>query len=692
MGVNSRAALRGLTLGFAVGFCAANVKPYLKLPAPNHRAGSGARDESPLSPAGTRGPGTDFDFVLRAEKFIRLGDPDRAVRLITQLEADEPRSAPLDRIYAWALFSASKHRGAYEMLDCEGHLTSELRYLRGASKWRARHPGGLDDLRQLWWENPASVWGLAALRELATRNSLEGGPYSDSSRELILRRLPSPDLDSGLQATRFLETSLTEIADAHREPGLLSAELHHALGALRLQREQFTLAAESFRRALAQKPPRQLYRSIELHLAEALRHRGAYAFALKRFQNVARGANDALANRALFSSGEMAIQSRRYVQARERFETALLRNPVGGARHRALWGLGWVAFRTGDFLNAIRFFRSLKLEAPYGTFAPRALYWQARAQEERNQPELARNGMLEVTEQFPLDYYAHLAAAWLGARHLKDARYPDRLTDQHPRVAAAVGLYRARMPIRTTRAIEQSLTHLDDLGPHELLLLEFMAQKLEATRLVGRIKSARQLRFPRGKNARRAIRRQYPERSIQILSTRAKRQRIDASILVAIAKHESQFDPRMVSSVGEIGLFQLRPHDAATLMEESRRSLREPEMLMDEELNADLGSRYIGRILRAFGGRVAYALAAYDAGPGAVTRWRELQGDLPQDIFVEEIPYIGTRRYVREVLASQRAYQFAWSDAPLLELPNRFQQALATRFIEDVANSSVAQH
>ena len=63
-------------------------------------------------------------------------------------------------------------------------------------------------------------------------------------------------------------------------------------------------------------------------------------------------------------------------------------------------------------------------------------------------------------------------------------------------------------------------------------------------------------------------------------------------------------------------------------------------------------------MLRAFRGRVEYALAAYNAGPGAVTRWRQTHGDLPADIFVEEIPYEETRDYVRRILSGVRTFRY----------------------------------
>lgn len=610
---------------------------------------------------------------------LRLGHVDTALQLLDGLSSSGHHADELLRLQSWALLMSESYGALARSLDGEEGLTPELVYLRGVARWRSMSPGALEDLRALWWERPATVWALGALRELGERPLRDGGVYPDSERELLLGVLPTATMDSGVDAEAQIEALLTNLADAHRAPGLLAAELHHAWGVLLLESDEFTPAAAAFRRALARAPPSRLHRAVELNLAETLRRRGNYAHAMQRFKRVYSSEEGTLADRALAAAGQMAIENQRYPDARAHFEAALVKNPVGRERHRALWGLGWVAFRTGDFASAIQFFRSLELEAPYGPLVPRARYWRARSLEESSEPVVARALMLSLTEHFPVDYYSYRAAEWLGSKHLRDTEYPNNPASQHPRVSAAASLFRAGMPIRATRALKRALGAADALGPHELLQLEAMASQLDADRTAERLRLAREHRFPLGEDARRSLRQLYPSEHIELLFDQGRRYRLSPSILVAVARRESRFNPRAVSSVGAVGLLQLLPKTAVKLLAEERRKLGSPQMLMDPELNSRLAARYLGRMLRAFDRRKEYGLAAYHAGPGAVTRWRASRGDLPVDIFVEEIPYLATQEYVRDVLAALRAFEFATSDVPVDELPHGYDALLTAR-------------
>jgi soluble lytic murein transglycosylase len=82
--------------------------------------------------------------------------------------------------------------------------------------------------------------------------------------------------------------------------------------------------------------------------------------------------------------------------------------------------------------------------------------------------------------------------------------------------------------------------------------------------------------------------------------------------------------------------------------------------LMQASLNIRLGARYLGELVRRFDGSVALALAAYNAGGGAVSRWLEARSGLEVDEFVEEIPVEETRGYVKRVLRSYAAYRLLY--------------------------------
>ncbi|MFJ9315115.1 transglycosylase SLT domain-containing protein [Pimelobacter simplex] len=114
-----------------------------------------------------------------------------------------------------------------------------------------------------------------------------------------------------------------------------------------------------------------------------------------------------------------------------------------------------------------------------------------------------------------------------------------------------------------------------------------------------------------------------------LIDAAAARTGVPAALLAAVAKQESGFDPRAVSPAGAQGLMQLMPGTA--------RGLGVTDAF-DPAQAIDGGARLLRSLLDRFG-RTDLALAAYNAGPGAVSRY----GGIP--------PYPETQRYVRNVMA-----------------------------------------
>lgn len=113
----------------------------------------------------------------------------------------------------------------------------------------------------------------------------------------------------------------------------------------------------------------------------------------------------------------------------------------------------------------------------------------------------------------------------------------------------------------------------------------------------------------------------------------ARRHGLDPGLVAAVVAVESGFRPAAVSPKGAQGLMQLMPGTSRAL------GVAEP---LDPAQNLDGGARHLGELLAVYEGDLTRALAAYNAGPGAVAR----HGGVP--------PYRETRDYVRRVLAKYR--------------------------------------
>jgi soluble lytic murein transglycosylase-like protein len=120
------------------------------------------------------------------------------------------------------------------------------------------------------------------------------------------------------------------------------------------------------------------------------------------------------------------------------------------------------------------------------------------------------------------------------------------------------------------------------------------------------------------------------------ITAAAKKHGLDPALLAGLVKQESGFNPNAGSPAGARGLTQLMPGTAAGLGVTN---------VLDPVQSLEGGAKYLRQQLDAFGGDVTRALAAYNAGPGAVQRY----GGVP--------PYAETQNYVQKVQAFAAAYR-----------------------------------
>jgi soluble lytic murein transglycosylase-like protein len=121
---------------------------------------------------------------------------------------------------------------------------------------------------------------------------------------------------------------------------------------------------------------------------------------------------------------------------------------------------------------------------------------------------------------------------------------------------------------------------------------------------------------------------------------------VDFELLKAVVSAESAFNPLAVSNKGAVGLMQIMPATARRYGVQSEPGLTISSKLTDPELNIRTGARYLSDLLRLFAGETELAVAAYNAGEGAVMR---AGNRIPN--------YKETQNYVKKVMAIYRVLQ-----------------------------------
>ena len=149
----------------------------------------------------------------------------------------------------------------------------------------------------------------------------------------------------------------------------------------------------------------------------------------------------------------------------------------------------------------------------------------------------------------------------------------------------------------------------------------------------------------------------YPRAFERSVTTFARAFNVPEEFAWAIMRAESQFKADVKSPVGALGLMQLMPYTAIQVAKILDFKGFTIPQLFDSGTNVRLGTRYLQRLLKQFEGNIPLSAAAYNAGPHKVRSWLKSFGTgLDIDEFVEHIPYLETRNYVKKVVQNYYVY------------------------------------
>ena len=553
--------------------------------------------------------------------------------------------------------------------------------LAGALHAAAEPPdaaGARADFLRCWSEHVIAPEAPACLAAL-TR--LPGKAGAEPDAEVTVRRA-----EGLVERNRNADAIglLSPLATAGPAPGAdrpLACRTHAALGRA-LKRDRQNARSAELLRPVAEKCVDPAIRTRSLYvLATAVQAQGSRDEAIALYQRFAREQPaSSLADDALVSAAELLARGGRDGEARRALTEVVRRYPDGDKFDEARFRLAWLARREGDASGAIA--SLLRIEEDRREVDPyehaRASYWRAtllakQGEAGRRAAESIWRGLVEAA---PADYYALLSRARLAGKAgllLPEPLPPGRedpwpldpggLRDA-PHFRAAVLLLRLGLP----RAADEELLAIDRsaLGggrgepPPPVVLLAVLLSRAgdyhEAHQLL-RAEARSMLRRSPSGEGRPVWTLAYPPAWEAQVKRDAALAEVPPALMQALMREESGLDPEAVSPVGAVGLAQLMLPTARQVARKLKLPRPDQAALTNPETSIRLGTAYLGQLLKLHGGAPAQAVAAYNAGEGAVARWRAGGRDADLDEWIEEIPYDETRGYVKRVMRSYASYR-----------------------------------
>jgi soluble lytic murein transglycosylase len=322
------------------------------------------------------------------------------------------------------------------------------------------------------------------------------------------------------------------------------------------------------------------------------------------------------------------------------------------------WDEGLAEYRLGKFAESAQHFETLAQNGIVPSYTrSAAAFWAARAHMQAGDPLPVVTLLTAATREQPT-FYGLLAEKLLGQE--SHTSFSEPVLDsqsftammQIPAAHRAVALWQVGQTKDLAGEMDRALTAID-LRQGEAYAA--LAHRLDLPNLELRAcetAAARGLMltglFP--------VPRYKPVSGYQV----------DPSLVLAFTRAESRFKSDAVSNKGARGLMQIMPGTAAY---KSGAAVSE-QQLDDPSYNLDLGQRYLSELLGQVNGNLVELAAAYNAGPGALTRWMGTRGTMMQDplLFIESMPAGQTRDYVKRVLTYYWMYaRRTGEDAPTLD-------------------------
>jgi soluble lytic murein transglycosylase len=530
--------------------------------------------------------------------------------------------------------------GAARVLDSLGASVEVLRLRMRAAETRSSRA----TIRRELVRMVASQPGSATARRAAVVLDRTVGALTPSE-QLVVARSAAINGPAARAASAFAGALAA---------GLGTAQDRYAYGRVLERLGRHDSAIEQFARA-SRTPA--LAGKASYQRARSLLRAGRLAESRTALRAVVRHPGDPVSSAsALFLLADLATDEQRDGAGRSAFLELVRRYPRSSLAPRAAMRAAIIAFVHDSVTTAAREFDALRARYRTSDESVAATYWAGRAWVRAGDPVRAKLRWESVIDGEPRGYYAILARARLGRPRVtlppnEQAHVRNGAVDSA--VARAVLLDRLgldreaqheydrveREARRSARAARAAAAAFDEYGlSARTIRLAAQALRHSATADVPLYRAL------------------YPLPYEKTIRFESRAQGVDAALVAALVRQESSFVPSATSAAGARGLMQIMPAVGRQSAVARSAVAWTDALLYQPDVSLRLGTAHLATVLARYAQQAA-ALAAYNAGESRVDRWLRKPGSGDVETFVERIPYVETRDYVRIVLRNLEWYR-----------------------------------
>lgn len=406
---------------------------------------------------------------------------------------------------------------------------------------------------------------------------------------------------------------------------------------------------------------------------------GSLRLAEKSLETLSKTASAAILN---YIAGRSAAFTGDYKKAQKYFGQYLEKHSGGEDLNEVLFRLGLVHVRLGQASSAIANFEKLLILKNNDRFDLSARYWLVRSLQATNNSRALSEADV-ILAKYPFSYYGLRLKLersggfleWPTPLKLDQNLKADFfLLSTHKRI-----MERAQL-LAQNGWMQEAFSEVTELPtPNEAVAKVLYAKKLnewqifpQAIRLVNEAGD-----LDSRLRALDVVSLSLPLVYKDLIETQALKQKLNPLLVRSLIRQESAFGVKAVSSSSALGLMQLiGPTAQEVATELGLRNVLVPEDIFAPEMNVQMGSYYIAKMIRQFAGNVPMGLAAYNAGPSKMRAFIQSRTDLAEsmgkpssdpwdELWFDEVPWFETSFYVKAVLRNTMLYKIAEKNSAL---------------------------